>query len=87
MSTKPKATSLSNSNNTFVSPTYTFFLAGNIIANTPIQDTNREKYFNHVILTGKKPTLSGNKNFSVNFVFHRLRVFHLSTEKGTGLIR
>ena len=36
-------------NSTFVSPIYTFSLAGNIIVYTPLQGTNGAKYFNHII--------------------------------------
>ena len=32
------------------------------------------------------PTLAGNKHLSVNFYLHEPRLFHLSTEKGTGPI-
>ena len=32
-------------NSAFVSPIYTFSLAGNVIVYTTIQGTNREKYF------------------------------------------
>ena len=32
-------------------------------------------------------TLPGNEHLSVYFFFHRPRLFHLSTEKCTGLIR
>ena len=53
MNTRPRATNLYNPNSTFVSPIYTFSLAGNIIAYTPNQGTNREKYFNNLIYEGK----------------------------------
>ena len=33
------------------------------------------------------PTLAGNKHLSVHFFPHGPRLFHLSTEKGTGPIR
>ena len=48
-----KATNLYDNNSTFVSPIYTFSLAGNIIVYTPNQGTNEEKYFNHIIYQGK----------------------------------
>ena len=76
-----------NTSSTFVSPIYTFSLAGNIIVYTPIRGTNREKYFNHNIYKGQMPTLVRNKQVSNHFLFHRSRPFHLSTEKGTGPIR
>ena len=62
-------------------------MAGNIFIYTPIQDTKREKYFNHNIHKGKMPTLAGNEHFSVQFFFHKPRLFHLSTEKCTSVIR
>ena len=49
INTVPKATILIKKNNTFVSPIFTFSLAGNIIVQTPIQATNREKSLNHII--------------------------------------
>ena len=49
MNTVPKATKLYTNNDIFVSPIYTFSLAGNITAHRPIEGTNREKYFNHNI--------------------------------------
>ena len=48
-STIPKGCNLYKINNTFVSLVYTFSMAGNIIAYTPIQGTDREKYLNHII--------------------------------------
>ena len=87
MNTVPKATKLYNYISTFVSPIYTFFLAGNINVYMPIQGTNREKYFNHNIYKGRMPTLTGNKHLCVHFFFQRPRLFHLSTGKGTGLNR
>ena len=76
-----KATNLYNNISTFVSPIYTFSLAGNIIVYTPNQGSNREKYFNHIIYKRKMPTLAGNKHLSVRFFLHVLRLFHLLTEK------
>ena len=32
---------------TFISPKYTFYLAGHIIVYTPSQGKNRENYFHH----------------------------------------
>ena len=81
MSVTPKATILNNINSTFVTPIYTFSLAGNIIVYPPMQATNREKYFNHIIYKGKMPTLAGNEHLCVQFFLHRPRLFHLSTEK------
>ena len=37
------------------------FLAGNIIAYTPSQGTNKEKYFTKYYIKVKMPTLAGNK--------------------------
>ena len=54
---------LYNNNNTFVSPFYTFSLAGNIIVYTAIQGANREKYFIHTINQEKMPTLAGKNTF------------------------
>ena len=74
-------------NGTSVSSIYTFSLAGNIIVCTPIQGTITEKYFIHIICKGKWPTHVENKHLSVLFFFHRPRLFRLSTDKCTGLIR
>ena len=79
--TVPKATKLCNNNNTFVSLIYTFSLVGNIIAYRPIQSTNRDKYFNHIIYEGKMPTLARSKHLSIHFFLHGPRFFHLLTEK------
>ena len=87
MITVPKATKLSITSSTFVSPIYTFSLAWKIVVYTAIQGANREKNFNHSIYQGRMPTLALNKHLSVHFFFHRRRLFHLSTEKGTGIIR
>ena len=43
MSVRPKATNLYINISTFVSPIYTYSLAGNITVYTPVQGTNREK--------------------------------------------
>ena len=86
-STIPKSCNVYNINSTIVSPIYTFSLAGNIIVYTPIQGTNREKYFNSIICKAKMPTLAGNKHNSIYFPRHKLRLFHLSTEKFTGIVR
>ena len=50
------------------------------IVYTPIQGTNREKYFNYLIYRGKMPTLAGNKHLSIHFFLHGPRLFHLSKE-------
>ena len=76
-----------NINSAFVSPLYTFSLAGDIIVYTPIQGTNREKTFNHINYRQKMPTLAGNKHLFVHFSFHRPHFPHVSIEKSTGLIR
>ena len=81
MSVAPKTTKLYNNNGIFVSPIYTFSLAGKIIVYTPIGDTNREKYFNHIIYKEKKPISAGNIHLSVHFFLHEPRLFNLSTEK------
>ena len=65
---------------------FTFFPWRETIVYTPIQGTNREKYFNHIIHKRKMPTLAVNKHLSVHFIFHRLRLFHPSPEICTGLI-
>ena len=80
MSVIPKATKLYNHDDFFVSPIYTFSMTGNIIVYTPIQRTNREKYFSQFIFKRKMPTLAGNEHLSVHFFIHRPRLFHLSTE-------
>ena len=36
-------------------------MAGNIIVYTPIQGTNREKYFNHIVYKGKDADSGGKK--------------------------
>ena len=43
-----------NINSTFISPIYTFSLAGNIVVYTPSKGTNREKYFNHINYKDKR---------------------------------
>ena len=79
--TVPKATNFYYNISTFVSPIFTFSLTGNIIVFTPIEGTNREKYFNHIIYIGRMPTPAENKHLSVHFFLHRQRPFHHSTEK------
>ena len=64
----------------FVPPISTFSLGGNIIVNTPIRDTDREKYFNHIIYKGKMPTMAGNEQLTTNSSFIDDGLFHLSTE-------
>ena len=54
-----KRYNLYNPNGTFVSPIFTFSLAGNIVVYTPIQGTNRKKYFNHIIYEGKNADSGG----------------------------
>ena len=76
-----KATNLFFLKITFDSSIYAFSWAGNIIVYAPIQGTNREKYFIHVIYEGKMATLAGIKRPFVHFFLHRPRFFHLSTEK------
>ena len=82
-----KGCNLYNINSTFVSPTYTFSLAGNIIVYKPIPGTNRDKYFTHLFYKGLIPTLAAIKDLSVLFLFHRPRLFHLPAKKCTGLMR
>ena len=50
---------LYNHNSTFVSPIYTFSLAGTIIVYMLIQGTNRDKYFIHIIYRGKNADSGG----------------------------
>ena len=84
----PKATNIHNIiHKTFVSPISTFSSTGNLNVCTPIQSTNGEKYFDHIIYKGKILTLAGNIHLSVHFFFHGPRLFHLSMENLTGLIR
>ena len=54
-----KGYNLYNNYSTFVSPIYTFSVAGNIIVYRPIQGTNREKYFNHIIYREKNADSGG----------------------------
>ena len=85
--TKPRSYSFFFNNDTiFVSPIYTFSLAGNKTVCTPLQGTNKEKYFNHINLKGRRPNLAGNEHISVHLFSHRPHLFHLLTEKCTGLI-
>ena len=84
MNTIPKATKLYNNKSTFVSPIYTFSLAGNINVYTPIQSTNMEKYFNHIIFKEKcRLWWEINTSLSISFFTDR----NVSTGKSTGLIR
>ena len=60
MSTIPMGCNLYNNNNsTFVSPIYTFSLAGNIIVYTPNQGKNREKHLNHIVYKRKNADSGG----------------------------
>ena len=45
---------------TFVSPIYTFCLAGNIFVYTPSKSTNREKYFKYFYYKRNMERLAGN---------------------------
>ena len=81
LNTVTKATKPHLNNSTFNSPIYTFPLAGIIIAQRPIQSTNREKYFDYIIYKREVPTLAGKNHLSVHFFFHRPRLFLVSTEK------
>ena len=83
----PEATKIYSNNSTSVSPIYTFSMAGNKAVYTPIQGTFMKKYFNHTIYKGKMPTLARKKHLSFYLLLHRTRLFHLSTEKVTGLTR
>ena len=65
----------------FVCPIYTFPLAGKNLFSRQVDVQIREKHLNRIIYKGKMPTLVGNKHFSIHFLPHRLRFFHLSTEK------
>ena len=56
---------------TFLSPIYTFSLAGYIIVYMPSQGTNREKNFKCVNYREKLPNLAGNKQLSIDFFPHR----------------
>ena len=86
-STIPKICKLNYNNSTFVPTMFMFSLAGNINAYIPLQGTKSEIYFSHIIYEGKMLTLAGSKQLSVHFFFHRSRLFYISTEKCTGLIR
>ena len=55
-----KGYNLINKNSTFAFPIFTFPLEGNIIIYTPIQESNREKYFN-LISYRRKNAESGGK--------------------------
>ena len=80
MITKPKATYVYIINSFFVSPIYTFSLAGNIIVDTPNQGTNRENYFNHNIYKGKMLTLAVKKS-SPSISSFKDRVFSIFRQK------
>ena len=73
----PKTENLYNNKNTFVSPIFTFSLAGNIIVYSPIQGTNMEKYFNHIIYKGKILTSLSNS-------FYMDRAFSIIPRKKYG---
>ena len=75
MNTVPKATKLSITSSTFVSPIYTFSMTGKIIVYTAFQGAKREKNFNLSIYQGRMPTLAVNKHLSVYFFFHRRCLF------------
>ena len=69
-STIPKGCNLYFNNNTIASRIYTLSMAAETNVYTPIQGTNKEKYFNHIIYKGKMPTLAANKHLSVHFFLH-----------------
>ena len=75
-----KAANFYNINSNFLSPIYTFSLAGNMIFYTPNQGWNGERYFIHNIFKGKMPTLAWSKHLSIYLFFHGTRLFHLLTE-------
>ena len=54
-----KATNLYNNNSTFISPIYTFSLAGNIIVYKTNQGTNKENYFIYNIYKWKNDDSGG----------------------------
>ena len=68
-------------NCTFVSPIYTFSLAGNISVYTPFQGTIREKYFNHIIYKAKKRRLRRGTNNSPSISSFTDRVFSIFRQK------
>ena len=76
-----KGYNLCINNSTFVSPIYTFSLAGNIIAYTPIRGTNSEDYFNHIIYKRKKIRLWREINSSPSISYFRDRVFSIFRRK------
>ena len=53
----------------FVSPVYTFSLAGNIVASTPVQSTIREKKLFSYYLRSKNADSGGKKNTLRPFLF------------------
>ena len=68
-------------NNTFVvSPIYTFSWAGNIIFYTPIQGTNREKYFNNIIFKKSLLWLEINTSPSISFLILNLGTHNYSQQ-------
>ena len=68
------------SSSTFISPSYTFSLAGNIIVYMPNQGTNREITIIIRTIKRKKPNLAANKHLSIHFFPHGLRLFNILTE-------
>ena len=70
--------------NNFVSPIYTFSLAGKIIVYTPSQGTFREKYFNHTIYKGKNADFWWKINISPSICYLMDRVFSIFWQKKYG---
>ena len=77
-----KGYNLYNNTGTFISPIFTFSLAGNTIVYTPIRGKRREKYSNKIIYEGGKCQIwPEKKHFCVHIFFHRQSLSHLSTGK------
>ena len=76
-----------NNNNIFISPTYTFSLAVNIVVYTPSQGSNREKYFIHINNKGTRCRLWREMNTFHPFLASSAAFFPSFDRKCTSLIR
>ena len=83
VSMKTKTVNDSNNHNfsIFVSPVFTFPLAGNIIFYTPNQVEMGKSTLVIIFIMERLPTLAKNKHLSVHFFLQGPRLFCLSIEK------
>ena len=66
---------------TFISPIYTFSLAGNSCLHVKSRYKDGKVFSQQTTTKVKMPNLVGNKHLSIHFLLHSTRPFHLPTEK------